>query len=123
MKYYELTKDMSSTFNLRLEMVTYAREHSITACAREFKTTRKTVRKWRDRYEREHTKGLLDQSRAPHHIPHRMPEAKEEKIVPVPLNALKTDMKSLTSDLEKNGELPIVLNPDESGRDNPFSGY
>ncbi len=81
MKYYELTKDMSSTFNLRLEMVTYAREHSITACAREFKTTRKTVRKWRDRYEREHTKGLLDQSRAPHHIPHRMPEAKEEKIV------------------------------------------
>lgn len=50
-------------------------------------------------------------------------EAKEEKVEPIPLDALRTDMKSLTQGLEKNGELPIVLNPDESGRDNPFSGY
>jgi len=80
MKYNDLIKDMSNKFNLRLEMVRFAREHGVSEAAREFETTRKTVRKWRDRYEEDHTKGLSDRSRAPHHIPHKMPEAKEAKI-------------------------------------------
>jgi len=81
MKYYELIRDMSNKFNLRLEIVRFARERGISEAAREFKTTRKTVRKWRDRYEEEHTQGLMDQSRAPHYIPHKMGEAKEQEIV------------------------------------------
>ncbi len=81
MRYYELMKDMSNKFNLRLELVRFAREHGVSVAAREFKTTRKTVRKWRNRFETDHTKGLLDRSRAPHHIPHRMPEEKEMEIV------------------------------------------
>lgn len=81
MKYNDLIRDMSNKFNLRLEIVRFARECGVSEAAREFETTRKTVRKWRDRYERDHTKGLLDRSRSPRHIPHKMPEAKEARIV------------------------------------------
>lgn len=80
MKYYELIKDMSNQFNLRLEIVRFARDYSVSEAAREFKTTRKTVRKWRNRYESNHTQGLLDRSRAPHRIPHKMSEEKEQRI-------------------------------------------
>jgi hypothetical protein len=80
MKYNDLIRDMSNKFNYRLEIVRFSREYGVSGTAREFKTTRKTVRKWRDRYESDHTQGLLDQSRAPHHIPHKMSEDKEQKI-------------------------------------------
>ncbi|RMG19795.1 MAG: hypothetical protein D6732_29430 [Methanobacteriota archaeon] len=80
MKYNHLIKDMSSKFNLRIEMVKFAMENGVSEAAREFKTTRKTVRKWRDRYRREGAKGLLDRSRAPQHIPHKMPEKMERRI-------------------------------------------
>jgi hypothetical protein len=80
MKYYEMIKEMPNKFNLRLEIVRFAREHGVSEAAREFKTTRKTVKKWRDRYEKDHTKGLQDQSRAPHSIPHKLPREKEEEI-------------------------------------------
>ena len=81
MKYNDLMRDMSNKFNFRLEIVKFTREHGVSETAREFETTRKTVRKWRDRYETDHTQGLLDRSRAPHHIPHKMAEDKEAKIV------------------------------------------
>ena len=81
MKYNDIIKDMSNKFNFRLEIVRFARERGVSEAAREFETTRKTVRKWRDRYGEDHTKGLLDRSRAPHHIPHKMAEEKEVKIV------------------------------------------
>ena len=50
MKYYLLIRDMSK-FNLRLQMVTKAREISISEAARYYGTTRKTVRKWIKRYD------------------------------------------------------------------------
>jgi len=81
MKYYGLIKDMSNKFNLRLEIVRFARENGVSEASREFETTPKTVRKWRNRYEVSHTKGLLDQSRAPHHIPHKMASVEEDQIV------------------------------------------
>lgn len=81
MKYYEMMKEMPNKFNLRLEIVRFARDNGVSAAAREFKTTRKTVRKWRNRHEQEHTKGLLDRSRAPHSIPHKMSDKKEAEIV------------------------------------------
>ncbi len=80
MKYNDLMRDMSNKFNLRLEMVRFAREYGVSEAAREFKTTRKTVRKWRDRCESDHMQGLMDRSRAPHRIPHKMSEAKEQAI-------------------------------------------
>ena len=81
MKYNDLIRDMSNPFNLRLAIVRFSRENGVSEAAREFKTTRKTVRKWRDRYGSDHTQGLLDRSRAPHRIPHKMAEEKEGEIV------------------------------------------
>ena len=80
MKYYEMMKEMPNKFNLRLEIVRFARDHGVSGAAREFKTTRKTVRKWLRRYEKDHTHGLHDQSRAPHFIPHKMSDKKESEI-------------------------------------------
>jgi hypothetical protein len=81
MKYYELIKDMSNRFNLRLEVVRFSREHGISETAREFKMTRKSVRKWKDRYEADHTQGLLDRSRAPHEVWNKMSEEEEQEIL------------------------------------------
>lgn len=81
MRYYDLIRDMSNKFNLRLEMVRFAKEHGLSEAAREFKTTRRTVRKWRKRYGEDHLRGLQDRSRAPHGIPHKMSQDEEEEIV------------------------------------------
>ena len=81
MRYYELVRDMSNKFNLRLEIVRFARDYGISEAAREFKTTRKTVRKWVVRYAADHTRGLADRKRAPHRIPHKMSAEGEARIV------------------------------------------
>jgi len=41
---------MKNIYNTRYKIVRYALEHNVSAAAREYSTTRKTVRKWRDRY-------------------------------------------------------------------------
>jgi len=45
MKYYQIIKDMSNKFNFRFSLVRYALQNDISEAAREYKTTRKTVRK------------------------------------------------------------------------------
>lgn len=71
---------MSNKFDYRLKMVEFAKVHSISKAAREFKTTRPAVRKWLYRYEREGISGLKDKAKTPHHIPHKMPQQQEEEI-------------------------------------------
>ncbi|MBU1006693.1 MAG: helix-turn-helix domain-containing protein [Candidatus Omnitrophica bacterium] len=44
--------------------------HNVSKAAREFKTTRKTVRKWLYRYVEHGLVGLKDRPRSPKHIPH-----------------------------------------------------
>ena len=83
LRYYDLVKDMATKFNLRLEMVLYAREHGISKAARTYQTTRKTVRKWCHRRNTQGLDGLKDQKRIPAHIPHKMNKENEEKIIEV----------------------------------------
>ena len=83
LRYYDLVKDMATKFNLRLEMVLYAREHGISKAARTYQTTRKTVRKWCHRRNAQGLDGLKDQKRIPAHIPHKMNKENEEKIIEV----------------------------------------
>ena len=45
--YYQIIKHMKNKFNFRYHLVQYAKIHSVSEAAREFSTTRKTVRKWR----------------------------------------------------------------------------
>ena len=81
MGYYQIIKDMSNKFNFRFSMVRYALQNSISEAAREYKTTRKTVRKWVKRYQEEGLEGLKDKKRAPHHIPHKLKPEDEAPIV------------------------------------------
>ena len=81
MEYYWMIRNLSNVFDYRLKMVEYAREHGKSAAAREFKTTRKTVRKWEHRYKQNGLEGLRDFSKAPKRIPHKMSNDREAEIV------------------------------------------
>ena len=80
MKYYQLIKDMSK-FNLRLQMVTKAKQTSISEAARLYGTIRPTVRKWVKRFERYGLEGLKDLKRTPHNIPHKLKAEDEARII------------------------------------------
>jgi transposase len=88
MQYYRIIRDMSSRktqdlgkFNFRLRMVEYALQHGISSAAREYETTRKTVRKWVQRFKQEGLEGLKDRKRTPKHIPHKLKPENETRIV------------------------------------------
>ena len=75
---YQMIKGVSK-FDLRLQMVERSKEVGISQTAREYRTTRLTVRKWRKRYRQEGLRGLEDRCRAPQRIPHKTPKEMEEK--------------------------------------------
>jgi transposase len=62
-------------------MVKYAEKNGISKTARDYRTTRLTVRKWIKRYNKEGLTGLKDKSRAPHHIPHKTPKEIEQRVI------------------------------------------
>ena len=80
MQYYQLIRDMSN-FNLRLQMVTKAQGTSVSEAARFYGTTRKTVRKWVRRHKEHGLDGLKDLRRIPKHIPHKLKEEDESRII------------------------------------------
>ena len=79
-KYCQVVKDMKTKFNFRFHVVQYAKKHSVKAAAREFQTTRKTVRKWVKRFEEGGLQALEDKSKAPRSCPHQLKELDENKI-------------------------------------------
>ncbi len=81
MEYYWLMRRMSNPFDYRLKMVQWAKAKGISSASREFKTTRKTVRKWAGRYEQNGFDGLKNLSQAPKNIPHRMNAEAEARVV------------------------------------------
>lgn len=70
-----------SRFELRLEMVRWAQAHGIREAARAFRASRNTVRLWLRRYEAQGAGALVEQSRAPHHIPHKSSKAQERRVI------------------------------------------
>ena len=62
-------------------MVLRAFEFGISAAAKQFGTSRPTVRKWKKRYKQQGTKGLHNLSQAPHHIPHKTPKHIEDLVI------------------------------------------
>ena len=83
MEYYWLIRRMSNVYDYRFKMVQWAKGKSISSATREFKTTRKTVRKWVGRYDQNGLEGLKDISRAPKNIPHRMNEEDEAQVIKI----------------------------------------
>jgi hypothetical protein len=52
LRYYPMLRQSKDPTYLRFEMVRYAKEFGIKACARQFSTTVKTVRKWLRHWQR-----------------------------------------------------------------------
>lgn len=68
---------------LRLDMVNYAVQHDISAAAKHFNTSRKTIHKWKARFKNLGMKGLYDQSRKPHSSPDTLSAAKISKVIEI----------------------------------------
>ena len=79
--YYELLKQMKNVYGVRKKLIECASAFGISAAAREYSTTRKTVRKWLRRYNQYGLKGLEDESRKPRHSPFKMKKEEEEEII------------------------------------------
>ncbi|MBI5124440.1 MAG: transposase, partial [Candidatus Omnitrophica bacterium] len=79
--YHDCVKGMRNIFDLRLRMVEYAKHHGVSAAKREFKTTRDTVRKWKERYEKEGLSGLKDKPRRPKRSPKKIPMDVEVRLL------------------------------------------
>jgi len=71
--YHDCIKSMNNIFDLRLRMVECAKERGVTEAARQFNTTRPTVRKWRDNVKEFGLPGLKDKSRKPKSSPNKIP--------------------------------------------------
>lgn len=84
--YYAMIKAKSKSKNawsweLRYHMVMTAKEKGVSRAAREFKTTRPTVRKWLKRFNAKGSSGLFEMSRRPKQSPKRTRITREIEIV------------------------------------------
>lgn len=72
-KYYTMakSKDKGFLYSIRLQMVRDALESGIKPVARLYGASKNTVKKWLNRYKEKGTAGMVEDSRAPHHIPHK----------------------------------------------------
>ena len=76
--YYTLVRESKDPRHLRLRMVQLARRLGVKPAARLFATSPNTVRKWLRRFDGT-LASLAEQSRAPHHCPHKLsPQAEAE---------------------------------------------
>ena len=65
--------------HFRQRVLRYAAEHGVSASANRHRLSRKTVHKWKKRYDGT-LESLKDRPRTPHHFPGKQ-TAKEEKLV------------------------------------------
>jgi transposase len=101
--YFDVVREMKNAFDYRLRLVTYARQHSIKAAARAFRTTVPTVRKWLRRYEARKLDGLQELSRAPHACPHKITGELAERVV-----ALRRQLPTFGAQrLKREWDLPL----------------
>lgn len=79
----DVLNQMKNVFDIRKKMVESSIEVGISETARIYGTTRKTVRKWLNRYKRYGISGLEDLSRAPKSSPLKMSKEEEKKIIEI----------------------------------------
>ncbi len=95
------SKDDAFRFGIRRTMVLEAMDKGIKPTARAFRATVKTVRKWVKRYRDLGLRGLQEQSRAPHRIPHKTSPAAEAAVVAKKRSALRPIFHQLDVQLAK----------------------
>ena len=72
MKYLLAYETKSQMHIIREKIVLYATSFGNKEASNKFECHRNTVSKWKSRYKKYGVEGLKDQSRAPHHIPHKI---------------------------------------------------
>jgi len=91
---------------VRLQMVQHAQQHSVSAAALAFRTTRPTVSKWLQRYLADGIHGLAEHSRRPHHSPQALDTARQERVI-----ALRKEFGFISMPrLQRMGLLPCAPN-------------
>jgi transposase InsO family protein len=99
--------------NLKLELVNDRRDRfcSITDLSKKYAISRPTVYKWLMRHERLGINGLLEESRAPKHCPHRTSKAILDLVVQEKLKNRKRGPRKIRAQLKRqhpNLELPAI---------------
>jgi len=79
--YPEMIRQVSNPYDLRLRLVSSARQIGVKPTARLFGTSPQTVRLWVRRYGAQGRAGLAGRSHAPHTCPHRTPDQLEALVV------------------------------------------
>jgi len=100
--YYTMikSKDKGFVFGIRLKMVRDALEHGIKPTARFYKVSKNTIKKWLKRYKDKGTAGIVEDSRAPHHIPHKTGKEVEDEVLRHRESKPKFGAKRLKRDFE-----------------------
>lgn len=75
------SKDKKFVYGIRLQMVRDALEEGIKPTARLYQVSKNTVKKWLRRYKDKGTAGIVEDSRAPHHIPHKKGKEIEKEVL------------------------------------------
>jgi transposase len=92
-RYYNVMRTSKDPKQIRYQMVLSVDRVGIKQTARDFRTSRTTVRKWWRRWQEEGYKGLEERSRRPRHSPLATPPEEREHLV-----ALKAKYKRLGAD-------------------------
>lgn len=104
--YYQMYKNCKQPEKLRIDIVEYAKANGISKAARDFGTTRNTVRKWVHRYDEAKVKGLKDQSRKPNTSPNRMDEYWYCKLQQICETAIRDNKRINAAMIKKNYKIP-----------------
>ena len=80
-KYYTIMLKSKASKFLRLQLVLYAKQHSISKASKDFNVTRKTIYKWLYRYNKYGISGLDSLSRRPKHFPKETPKHIKDKVI------------------------------------------
>ena len=100
--YYTMikSKDKVFVYGIRMQMVRYALEEGIKPAMRFYKASRNTVKKWLRRYKEKGTVGMVEESRAPHRIPHKTVKEIEDEVLRHRESKPKFGAKRLKMDFE-----------------------
>jgi transposase len=81
-QYYEVIKNMQpfDSVKIRFDMVKHAKKESIVVAARIFNTSRPTVYRWLNRYDKYGIEGLYNHSIAPKKVHNKTPNKRPQPV-------------------------------------------
>ena len=103
--YHNNELNIDYMIEFRLEIVRYALANSILGAAKEYKTSRNTIKRWIHRYKCKGKKGLIDKSKRPKNSPNKLNQEDINKITD--LVKEKKDKKHLITSVNVQRKLTV----------------